>query len=78
MLYIRTVCDFISFFNGLGKVTFLATFFEYAEFIASNSGNTPGSQTHTFSEGLLSFVRLVGCTNYKKHQAALIQSFPTP
>ena len=78
MLYISTGCDFISFFNGLGKVTFLATFFEHAEFIASNSGNTPGSLIHTTSEGLLSFVRLVGCTYYKKHKAAFRPSFPTP
>ena len=32
---ISTGCDFISFFNGFGKVTFLATLFEYSGFICS-------------------------------------------
>ena len=61
MLYISTGCNFISFFDGLGKVTFLATFFKYAEFIASIIYNSvkalgPLHVTHTFSEGLLSIV----------------------
>ena len=31
MLYISTGCDFISFFTGIGKATFKATLFEYAD-----------------------------------------------
>ncbi len=34
MLYISTGCDFISFFNGLGKASFFATLFEYCGFFA--------------------------------------------
>ena len=34
-LYICTGCDFISFFNGFGKATFIATLFEYSHFICS-------------------------------------------
>ena len=45
MLYISTGCDFISFFTGIGKATFMATLFEYAEFICSNTQHTPGNQT---------------------------------
>ena len=33
MLFVCTGCDFIFFFNGLGKASFLATLFEYSEFI---------------------------------------------
>ena len=33
MLYLCTGCDFISFFNGFGKATFMATLLEYADFI---------------------------------------------
>ena len=36
-LYVSTGCDYISFFVSIGKFTFLATFFQYASFIASGS-----------------------------------------
>ena len=36
-LYVYTGCDYTSFFVGVGKCTFLATFFQYASFIASGS-----------------------------------------
>ena len=42
MVYICTGCDFISFFNGFGKATFMATLFEYSSFICSNTVYTPG------------------------------------
>ena len=46
MLYISTGCDFISFFTGIGKATFMATLFEYAEFICSNTQHTWKSARH--------------------------------
>ena len=33
-LYVCTGCDYVSFFRGLGKVSFMTTFFQYASFIA--------------------------------------------
>lgn len=36
-IYVCTGCDYISFFAGLGKITFLSTFFQYASFIISDS-----------------------------------------
>ncbi len=79
MLFISTGCDFISFFNGLGKATFLDTLFEYSRFITSNSTDALGSLGNpTNSNGLLSFLRLVGCAYFKKHKSAFLPSFPTP
>ena len=78
--FISTGCDFISFFNGLGKATFLSTLFEYSHFITSNSTDAPGSISMTTidSNGILSFLRLVGCAYFKKHKSAFQPSFPTP
>ncbi len=76
-LFIATGCDYISFFNGLGKTTFLNTLFEYTEFITSNSTSTPGTLTDE-PNGFLSFLRLVGCAYFKKHKSAFLPSFPTP
>ena len=80
MLFIITGCDFVSFFNGLGKATFLNTLFEYSRFINANSTDVPGtlSMTSLNSDGLLSFLRLVGCAYFKKHKSGFLPSFPTP
>ena len=32
-LYVCTFCDYVSFFQGMGKITFLKAFFRYAAFI---------------------------------------------
>ena len=43
-LYVCTGCDFISFFHGFGKASFLSTFFEYGDFIiCCNSDKAPGN-----------------------------------
>lgn len=41
-LYVATGCDYISFFSGLGKASFLSTLFQYATFIAKGE-DPPGS-----------------------------------
>ena len=80
MLYICTGCDFISFFNGLGKATFMATLFEYSDFICSDTTatHTPGIISDADPTGFLSFIRLVGCAYFRKHKAVFLPSFPTP
>ena len=80
MLFICSGCDFISFFNGLGKTTFLSTMLEYGEFITSNSTNAPGTlaANDPNPDGILSFFRLVGCAYYKKHKTVFLPAFPTP
>ena len=77
VVYVCTGCDFISFFNGIGKASFLSTLFEYCEFICSNSDQTPGVLTETChaSQGFLSFLRLVGCAYFRKHRSS---AYPTP
>ena len=71
-LYVSTGCDYVSFFTGLGKASFLSAFFQYAKFIAS--GDPIGSIGHTQMDepdaSFLSFVRLVGCTYFKAHSSA--------
>ena len=63
VLYISTGCDFISFFNGFGKASFLNTLFEYCGFICCNDDQAPGTlaDTDPDSQGFLAFLRLVGC-----------------
>ena len=50
-IYVATGCDYTSFFNGLGKVTFLATFFQHAAFIAGSNSppGTIGEMTFRFN-----------------------------
>ena len=80
VLYICTGCDFTSFFNGYGKASFLTTLFEYCGFICSNSDLVPGTLTDTDpdSQGILSFLRLVGCTYFRKHKSVFLPSYSTP
>ena len=68
------------FFTVWEKVSFLATFFEYCAFICSNSNQTPGMLTDTIpnSFGLFSFLRLVGCTYFRKHKSAFLPSYTSP
>ena len=81
MIYILcTGCDFIAFFNGFGKATFLATFFQYSEFITSNTAHAPGTLADNIcnTNGSLAFLRLIGCPYFRKHIAWFLPSFPTP
>ena len=80
MVYICTGCDFISFFTGFGKATFMATLFEYSSFICSNTVYTPGmlSDCDPNSQGFISFTRLIGCAYFKKHKVVFNPSLPTP
>ena len=77
-LYICTGCDFISFFNGFGKATFIATLFEYSRFICGNTEHAPGILTNSDTPGFMAFLRLVGCAHFRKHKAAFLPSFPNP
>ena len=42
MLFVSTGCDFVSFFHGFGKASFLKTFYRHTAFITSGLGTTPG------------------------------------
>ncbi len=80
MVFICTGCDFVSFFNGVGKATFLNTLFEHSNFITASSANAPGSLTMTrlSSDGFYAFLRLVGCAYFKKYKSSFIPSHFTP
>ena len=77
-VYVSTGCDYISFFVGLGKASFLSAFFQYASFIAS--GDPQGSIGNINLNGsdlsFFSFVRLVGCTYFKSHTSAFKKATP--
>ena len=77
MLFICTGCDYISFFSGFGKSTFLKIFFQHAEFISGMSvstlADTCSSNRHL---GFLSFIRLVGTAYFKKYFASFKYSSP--
>ena len=78
-LYVCTGCDYISFFVGMGKVSFLTTFYQYASFIAGGT-DPPGSigevNLDPDSPALLSFFRLVGCAYFRAHASAF--ELPSP
>ena len=77
VLYVCSGCDFVSFFHGLGKASFLSAFFE--DFICSNSNQAPGTLTDASNTlGFFSFLRLVGCTYFRKHKSAFLPSYTSP
>ena len=79
-LFVSTGCDYISFFHGLGKATFLRYFFQYSSFITGI--NSEGSlanvelQSNTYQKGFLSFLRLVGTVYFKKHSTGFETQSP--
>ncbi len=79
-LFVTSGCDYISFFHGVGKATFLRYFFQYASFISGNEENAKGTladvslDDSSYEQGFLSFLRLVGTIYYKKHATG----FETP
>jgi hypothetical protein len=77
-LFVCTGCDFISFFNGLGKASFLATLFEYCKFICANNEQLPGTLCDANSNGNLSFFRLVGSAYFRKYRAAFLPAYHSP
>ena len=72
--FISTGCDYISFFSGLGKATFLRVLFQHSSFINANTTDYPGTLADTDTDhlhaGFLAFIRLVGTTYFKKHISA--------
>lgn len=78
-LYACTGCDYISYFAGIGKCTFLTTFFQYASFISAGL-QPPGSlgviSLNHCDPSLLSFLRLVGCAYFKVHASAFEHRTP--
>lgn len=78
MLFIVTGCDYLSYFSGFGKATFLHIFFQHARFITS--GECPGILTsNNLASGFRAFVRLIGTAYFKKHLAGFASSgFSTP
>ena len=58
-LFVVTGCDYISFFSGIGKATFMRYFFQHSEFITSGKGTTMGTlakvsvQNKEYEEGFI-------------------------
>ena len=79
-LYICSGCDYISYFSGIGRATFLKHFFQNAEFISSSSMPGNLSETKHMQTGFLAFIRLIGTLYFKKHLSAFVSElgFETP
>ena len=78
-LYVCTGCDYISFFTGIGKCSFLTTFFQYASFIGSGvqpKGSIGDISLHCSDQSLFSFMRLVGCAYFRIHVSAFEYGTP--
>ena len=70
-LFITSGCDYISYFSGHGKASFLKVFTSHAKFICGN--NMPGCLSNTFQDqdnGFLAFLRLVGTLYFSRHHSA--------
>lgn len=77
-LYVCTGCDYVSFFQGIGKVSFLHTFFRFASFINDEQllGSLGRMVADPNSPSFYAFLRLVGCAYFKTHSSAFQQSSP--
>ncbi len=78
-LYVTSGCDYISFFSGIGKATFLQYFFQHAAFISGDQQpegtlENVSLDDDLFKQGFLAFVRLIGTIYFKKHATG----FDTP
>ena len=77
-LFVCTGCDYITFFSGIGKATFMHHFFQHALFFTGT--NRQGSlaniqlEGEEYKKGFLAFLRLVGTVYHKKN----ISGFQTP
>ena len=74
-LFVVSGCDYISFFSGIGKASFLRCFFQHAQFITGNTNYTKGSLAEAqldgnYENGFMAFLRLIGTAYFKKHAAA--------
>ena len=69
-LYVCTGCDYVSFSRGMGKVSFLSTFFQYASFSSEAPGSIGEVTLDEDSPACLSFFRLVGATYFTAHASA--------
>ena len=78
VLYVSTGCDFTSYFAGIGKTTFLKTFYRYSQFITTPGQHNVGSLADVSpqSNGFLAFSRLVGTTYFSKHLPAFQSDTP--
>ena len=83
-VYAVSGCDYVSFFSGLGKATFLRYFFQYATFITAGSSHhlsTEGTLADTdldsnYELDYLAFLRLVGTIYFKKYNTGFDTSSP--
>ena len=70
-LFICTRCDYVSYFAGLGKSTFLKVVFQHSSFINDVSQGTLASICGTNRNlDFLSFVCLIGTVYFKKHPSS--------
>lgn len=83
-LFVVTGCDYVSFFSGMGKATFLRYFFQHAEFITGYTQYMMGSLSHThlcnsgYEERFMAFLRLVGTVYFRKNATAFAFDTPEP
>ncbi|XP_072029408.1 uncharacterized protein [Amphiura filiformis] len=81
VLYIASGCDFVSYFEGQGKSTFLKILCQYCRFIAGQKDSNFGSLHNTDHDssrlGLLAFYRLIGCVYFQSNRVSL-NKYDTP
>ena len=82
MVYVCTGCDYVSFFHGLGKASFMNALYRCAEFITADKNDIPGSLSNfdelSSEDGFLSFLRLIGCGHFIEHKSEFLPCYHTP
>ncbi len=79
-LFACTGCDYVLFSFGIGKSTFLKILFENAALSTRGDLEDPGTLANTDESqnmGHLSFLRLVACAYFKKHNPAFQGKSPS-
>lgn len=72
-IFLSSGCDYISYFSGHGKATFLNVFCQNAAFISGSEMTGSLSQTTKDKHmGFLAFLRLIGSLYFKKYWAAIV------
>ena len=76
-IFIISGRDYILFFAGYGKTRVMDSFYQYSDFITAGV-KAPGIMTDIAANGerFLYFLRLVWCSYFKKHKAALPDPSP--
>ncbi|XP_066282530.1 uncharacterized protein [Branchiostoma lanceolatum] len=72
-LFICSGCDYVSYFVGFGKVSFMKAFYKFSNFISGGESEHTSGLLVGNSEGFFAFCRLVGTLYFNKYSSAFME-----